>query len=757
MSALKRCLVWLIALIVGCMLVGLPLPKVVRAQGADFDPDLTRRATVQIMQVFTNALGRTVITCLGSGTLVSADGLILTNAHIALPIGGCQSDRLIVALTLRLEEAPVPTYYAEVVNYNIGWNLAVLRITDTIDDLPVNREALSLPFVELGSSEEVRLDSTLSFVGYAAPERDPAADSVSQVIRGTVSGFTAEARVGDRAWIKTRAAIPGTMSGGGAYDLEGRLVGVPTVEPVSSGGTGSEQPECRRIQDSNGDGRVDDRDVCIPESGFVNAIRPSRLARSLILAARLGIRATAQQETALNLRTRGTPTFSRLLFSTGVDPSGMPTSVIRSVPTGITRLYLFFDYSQMSDGMIYELRVLRDGLLDPTFSLAPSTWSGGESGLWYIGSAAQVYPNGEYEYILFIEGVRVANASIIVGGSASGGAEFSNIIFGVLSLENTLVSAGNVLPVSATINAEFAFNNLSEGQVWRQVWYYDGVPLAGVEGTWTGGSNGKYSVNASGTAENPLQPGRYRLELYIGDNLSATSDFVMAGGQVAYDAEIFSNLTFASEMAQEPGGIIGVTFPENLIDLYAVFSWRDIVTNTPITWRWSVDDNLLFEVTQPWLGDLSGSSAWLRLSVPGGVLPSGTYKIELLIGTAVEATASARVGLGQLPVEIFTVSEGVAFRGRLIDAETKEGVRGAAVIILKPDFDVRDFTWQSIEVFDLTFTDSEGHFLLPKRLTRDEFYSVIVIAKGYLPLSTDGLEVKATDTVIEVSWELSRD
>ncbi|HLA44658.1 MAG TPA: hypothetical protein VJZ27_14535, partial [Aggregatilineales bacterium] len=84
-----------------------------------------KRATVFIMQVFDAEQGP-VITCVGSGTLVSADGLILTNAHIALESESCRSDRIVIALTLRPDESPVPTYVADVIDSSAGLDLAVL-------------------------------------------------------------------------------------------------------------------------------------------------------------------------------------------------------------------------------------------------------------------------------------------------------------------------------------------------------------------------------------------------------------------------------------------------------------------------------------------------------------------------------------------------------------------------------------------------------------------------------------------------------
>src|SRR5258708_23262258 len=184
------------------------------------------------MQVYTNTLGQAVISCVGSGSMVSADGLILTNAHNALPSDNCKSNRLVIGLSVRLGEAPVATYNAEAVETNVGWDLAVVRITTTLDGRPVDRATLSLPFVQIGDSDTTRLDQTINVVGFVASEDK--ASTVSQVSRGTISGYTAEARIGDRAWIKSNARIPGGAAGGGAYHTDGKLIGIPTIGPARS-------------------------------------------------------------------------------------------------------------------------------------------------------------------------------------------------------------------------------------------------------------------------------------------------------------------------------------------------------------------------------------------------------------------------------------------------------------------------------------------------------------------------------------------
>ena len=104
-----------------------PTPTPIPPPLIELNEDLIKRATVFVMQTYQNQ-SQTVISCVGSGTLVSGDGLILTNAHIALPSETCRSDKLVIAITVRLDEPPIPTYTAEVVDSSRGLDLAVLRI-----------------------------------------------------------------------------------------------------------------------------------------------------------------------------------------------------------------------------------------------------------------------------------------------------------------------------------------------------------------------------------------------------------------------------------------------------------------------------------------------------------------------------------------------------------------------------------------------------------------------------------------------------
>ncbi len=211
----------------------------------------------------------------GTGTLIDPQGYILTNAHVALPErGGLTVDALQIALPVAEDQPPEPRYYAEVVQADKKLDLAVLRIVKDLNGQPVDPHTLALPWLPLGDSDALHLGDTLTILGYPGIGGD-----TITLTRGEVSGFTAEPGYGNRAWIKTSATIAGGNSGGPALNARGELVAVPTQ--VGAGST-EEVVDCRYLADTNGDGVIDEQDVCVPIGGFINALRPINLAKPLI-------------------------------------------------------------------------------------------------------------------------------------------------------------------------------------------------------------------------------------------------------------------------------------------------------------------------------------------------------------------------------------------------------------------------------------------------------------------------------------------
>jgi len=239
-------------------------------------------ATVQIYALFERN-GELQPAWGGSGTILNKSGLILTNAHVAAPTTQGEPDApdaLAIALVKSEDKPPVFSYLAEVRAADGFLDLAVLQIVSTIDGDSIDPNDLNLPFVPLGDSDNLHVGDHISIFGFPGIGGD-----TITFTDGNVSGFTAEEQIGDRAWIKTDATIAGGNSGGLASNDNAEIIGIPTQ--ASSGAEGN-VTDCRVIQDTNGDGNIDDRDTCIPIGGFINALRPINLAKPLIDAALSG-------------------------------------------------------------------------------------------------------------------------------------------------------------------------------------------------------------------------------------------------------------------------------------------------------------------------------------------------------------------------------------------------------------------------------------------------------------------------------------
>ncbi len=716
----------------------------------ELNEETLKRAAVFVMQTYQSS-GAPIISCIGSGTLVSADGLILTNAHTAVSSDTCRSERLVVAVTVRLDEPPVPTYTAELVDANRGTDLAVLRISGYLDGRIIEPGTLQLPFVALGDSSTISLDDTITIIGYPTMGDDPVS-----VARGTVNGFTAEARNGEHAWIRTSISVQGTMSGGGAYDRNGTLIGIPTIAPLDPSAPAA---ECRSIQDTNQDGRIDRTDGCVPVGGFITALRPAALARGMIRAAALGIRQGEDYSNAAPQATESQPTFSRLFFSTRVNEADQPANVVSSVPSGTTSLYLFFDYDNMTDGTVYELRVTVDENTSAIYSLPATTWSGGGSGLWYIGNSSASWPNGVYFFRLFIEGREVASQSITVGGGAQESPAFSDLVFGLLDADGGLVGTNYVLPEGSAVQARFNYRSMQPGTPWTYRWFYGRQEIARGDESWDGEMQGTRII----TAAADFIPGQYRLELYINNTLSATADFVVAGGVAGAETMIFDNFRFRPEKVVSADAVVAARteFQSGVSTLYAFFDWHLMAPGTSWTRRWTVDNEVVYEVTEPWDAASDGQDYFVSLA---GLttLPDATYGLEVWIANVQLLTVTAKVGLGQLPVDTFASVSGVQMSGHIYDAETGQGIAGAIFIVLEPEYSVEDFTWDQSQVLGTSTADSEGRFQVPILLPRGtedepELYSVLVQAEGYLPVSTDGIEVNdTTQSPVDLTIRLTR-
>ncbi|GEK71683.1 MULTISPECIES: S1C family serine protease [Halomonas] len=151
-----------------------------------------------------------MLSSLGSGVIVSADGYVLTNHHV---IRG--ADQIQVALRDGRETL------AEVIGTDPESDLAVLRID--LDDLPV---------IELSDSDQAAIGDVALAIGNPF--------GVGQTVTMGIVSATGRSHLGLNAYedfIQTDAAINPGNSGGALINPDGALVGINTAIFSRSGGS----------------------------------------------------------------------------------------------------------------------------------------------------------------------------------------------------------------------------------------------------------------------------------------------------------------------------------------------------------------------------------------------------------------------------------------------------------------------------------------------------------------------------------------
>ena len=184
----------------------------------------------------------------GSGSIISADGQILTNAHVAEPEADGLEERygpsedlnpeyLEISIIEDADDSPAaPAFRARVVRSTGDFDASLIQIYATIDgdDLPGK---LGLPTMKLGDSDKLTSGDDVTVLGFPGIS---SSDRVS-VTRGTISTFVDSSTLGKRSEIDTDARIAPGNSGGAAINNAAEIIGIPSStftldgSPIESG------------------------------------------------------------------------------------------------------------------------------------------------------------------------------------------------------------------------------------------------------------------------------------------------------------------------------------------------------------------------------------------------------------------------------------------------------------------------------------------------------------------------------------------
>jgi S1-C subfamily serine protease len=384
----------------------------------------------------------------GSGSIISSDGLILTNAHVASPAAKgepeAEPDALVIGIVKSEDQPPVYSYRAEVKAVDGYMDLAVIQIYATLKGEQLDPSSLNLPYVPLGNSDNLHVGDPINIYGFPA-----IGGNTITFTSGNVAGFTAEENLGDRAWIKTDATISGGNSGGMSTNAQGQLIGVPTI---AASGADTEATDCRVIQDTNGDGQINNQDTCIPIGGFINALRPINLAMPLIQAAQGGLAYTSpfgSQAGPVNQQGSGGEQVSDISWFM-VDSQGNMGDQVNAYPSGVTDMLATFQFRGFTNGEPWQAIWSSGG---KTIYSGDYTWSKGSQGTYGVslGTQGDPFPDGSYHLEVF-------------AGKNSGPLSQSDVVVGKATGKPQPPSGGGV-QISGTITDKNSGNPIAGAYV----------------------------------------------------------------------------------------------------------------------------------------------------------------------------------------------------------------------------------------------------------------------------------------------------
>jgi len=438
----------------------------------------------------------------GSGSVLTADGFILTNFHV---MGDVKTGKLynkqglafIAVNPQDLKGLPTWTYQAVMAKGDPKIDLAVLKVSAPFKggSLPKN---LGLVTISLADSDTVEVGDEVSAIGYPGI----GGDSVTYT-RGTIAGFLDEDEDGVNDWFKTDAEVNHGNSGGLAVNADGEMIGIPTA------------------------GVTD-----VEAAGKISLIRPVNRALALLKAAKV-------QGTPGDGKTTGRgPKITSLIFTDQVDSRNRPGKAATKFPAGTQTVYAFFEYEGFTDGLTFEYAWTRDGKPDVSNSIE---WESGESGSFWVSiTNKRGIIEGAYELTLSLDGEVLRKGRMTVGQAKQVSTEptFTTPVFAEGATDDdepiNLHEEGEPFEEGTqAIYAFFDYAGMEDGLTWSYVWYIDDEEALRNENSWESGESGTFWVSIF--HKKSLPNGHYKLELYIEDELAAEAETDVGEGQGPMD------------------------------------------------------------------------------------------------------------------------------------------------------------------------------------------------------------------------------
>ena len=154
----------------------------------------------------------------GSGTLISSNGLIISNNHVIYDENEQKPlDTFEICITFNVEEEPVCKYTARLVAHDKDMDISILKINSKdVFGEPIP----SLNYLSYKTNAEPKEEDEAQIIGYPG-----SGGETITITKGQISGFDT---FNGYTYFKTDTDFDHGSSGGTAYDSAGNYIGIPT-------------------------------------------------------------------------------------------------------------------------------------------------------------------------------------------------------------------------------------------------------------------------------------------------------------------------------------------------------------------------------------------------------------------------------------------------------------------------------------------------------------------------------------------------
>ena len=178
------------------------------------------------------------------------------------------------------------------------------------------------------------------------------------------------------------------------------------------------------------------------------------------------------------------------------------------------------------------------------------------------------------------------------------------------------------------------------------------------------------------------------------------------------------------------------SYPSGTNLITPVFEYPCVPKKVTIVTSFSLDGEVVYSDKETLKSsNSSGLYGYPLGTTDGSAMDEGTWGVEFFNNKT--ALTSGEVEIGG---EGGDVSDTVTVEGTVKDKKTKKAIKGATILVLNPGVTVEDWVdndQSEDDVYTAGQTNSKGVFTLEDPLTRNETYSLIVVAKGYKAIATD--------------------